>query len=67
MEPPLLMPITDPEEAKTQAMFTDRYGEIVALANNILVASARLAACEKHSLNQAVSYYECFPTQVWFL
>ena len=46
MEPPLLMPITDPEEAKNQATFIDRYGDIVALPNNILVAFARLAARE---------------------
>jgi len=40
------MPITDPEEAKNQATFIDRYGDIVALPNNILVAFARLAARE---------------------
>ena len=44
MEPPLLMPITDLEEAKNQATFINRYGDIVALPNNILVAFARLAA-----------------------
>jgi len=44
MEPPLLIPITDPEEAKNQATFIDKYGDIVALPNNILVAFARLAA-----------------------
>ena len=44
MEPPLLMPIMDPEEEKSQATFIDRHGDIVALPNNILVPFARLAA-----------------------
>lgn len=55
MEPPSLMLNLDREEAKNQAMFTDIYDDIVALANNILVAFVRLATRERHSLNQAVS------------
>ncbi|KAH9487410.1 eIF-2-alpha kinase GCN2 [Psilocybe cubensis] len=43
MEPPLLMPIMDPEEEKNQATFIDRQGDIVSLPNNILVPFARLA------------------------
>ncbi|KDR70022.1 hypothetical protein GALMADRAFT_255390 [Galerina marginata CBS 339.88] len=44
MEPPLLMPVMDPEEEKSQATFIDRQGDIVALPNNILMPFARLAA-----------------------
>jgi translation initiation factor 2-alpha kinase 4 len=44
MEPPLLMPVLDPEADKNQAVFIDRHGDIVALPNNILVPFARLAA-----------------------
>ena len=46
MEPPLLMPITDIEEEKSQATFIDQHGDIVALPNNILIPFARLAARE---------------------
>jgi eukaryotic translation initiation factor 2-alpha kinase 4 len=45
MEPPLLMPVLDPEE-KSQATFIDRHGDVVTLPNNILVPFARLAARE---------------------
>ena len=44
MEPPLLMPVLDPEEEKSQATFIDRHGDVVTLPNNILVPFARLAA-----------------------
>ena len=44
MEPPLLMPVLDPEEEKNQATFIDRHGDVVTLPNNILVPFARLAA-----------------------
>ncbi|KAF9561509.1 other/PEK/GCN2 protein kinase [Agrocybe pediades] len=44
MEPPLFMPMMDPEEEKTRATFLDRQGDIVTLPNNILVPFARLAA-----------------------
>lgn len=43
MEPPLLMPVIDPDEEKNQAIFIDRQGDIVSLPNNILVPFARLA------------------------
>ncbi|KAF9527861.1 other/PEK/GCN2 protein kinase [Crepidotus variabilis] len=43
-EPPLLTPIMDVEEEKSQATFIDPHGDIVALPNNILVPFARLAA-----------------------
>lgn len=65
MELLLLMPITDPEEVKNQAMLIDRYGNIVALPYNILVAFARLAAQESiRRIKRYISYYECFLTQV---
>ncbi|KAJ7702683.1 kinase-like domain-containing protein [Mycena rosella] len=44
MEPPLLMPVVNPAEEKTQAMYIDRYGELVLLPSNLLVPFARLAA-----------------------
>ncbi|KAJ6607583.1 kinase-like domain-containing protein [Mycena sp. CBHHK59/15] len=43
MEPPLLMPLINPEE-KSQATFLDRYGDIVTLPTTLLVPFARLAA-----------------------
>ncbi|KAJ7668466.1 kinase-like domain-containing protein [Mycena polygramma] len=43
MEPPLLMPVANPEE-KNQAIYMDRYGEIVMMPPNLLVPFARLAA-----------------------
>ncbi|KAJ3517042.1 hypothetical protein NLJ89_g752 [Agrocybe chaxingu] len=43
-EPPLLMPIMDVEEERSQATFIDPHGDVVALPNNILVPFARLAA-----------------------
>ncbi|CCM05314.1 uncharacterized protein FIBRA_07528 [Fibroporia radiculosa] len=46
MEPPLMMPITSPDEDKNRAVFLDRHGEVVALPNNILLPFARLAARE---------------------
>ncbi|KAJ6593628.1 kinase-like domain-containing protein [Mycena capillaripes] len=44
MEPPLLVPVANPTEEKTQATYMDRYGEIVMLPPNLLVPFARLAA-----------------------
>ena len=44
MEPPLLMPITDPEDIKNHATVLDSHGDVVMLPNNILVPFARLAA-----------------------
>ncbi|KAF5321443.1 hypothetical protein D9619_000083 [Psilocybe cf. subviscida] len=44
MEPPLLIPVTDPEQEKTHATFIDRRGDLIALPNNILVPFARLSA-----------------------
>ncbi|KIJ97967.1 hypothetical protein K443DRAFT_104703 [Laccaria amethystina LaAM-08-1] len=44
MEPPLLMPVLDPEDEKNRATFVDRHGDVVTLPNNILVPFARLAA-----------------------
>lgn len=46
MEPPLLMPIMNPEEDRNRAVFLDRHGEVVALPNNALLPFARLAARE---------------------
>ena len=45
-EPPLLMPVIDVEEERSQATFIDPHGDIVALPNNILVPFAKLAARE---------------------
>jgi len=42
-EPPLLMPVMDVEEERSQATFIDPHGDIVALPNNILVPFAKLA------------------------
>ncbi|KAI0954220.1 hypothetical protein AcV7_007513 [Taiwanofungus camphoratus] len=44
MEPPLLMPTTNPDEDRNRALFLDRHGEVVTLPNNALVPFARLAA-----------------------
>lgn len=44
MEPPLLMPVMDPEEDRNHATFIDRHGDIVSLPSDILVPFARLAA-----------------------
>jgi translation initiation factor 2-alpha kinase 4 len=44
MEPPLLMPVMNPEGENSQATFLDRHGDLVTLPNNILVPFARLAA-----------------------
>ncbi|PCH37122.1 Serine/threonine-protein kinase [Wolfiporia cocos MD-104 SS10] len=46
MEPPLLMPVMNPEEDRNLAVFLDRHGEVVALPNNALLPFARLAARE---------------------
>ncbi|KAG0696775.1 hypothetical protein DFH29DRAFT_949716 [Suillus ampliporus] len=43
MEPPLLLPSTNPEESQNHATFIDRHGELVCLPNNALVPFARLA------------------------
>ncbi|KAG2365174.1 kinase-like domain-containing protein [Suillus spraguei] len=44
MEPPLLIPSSNPEEGQNHATFIDRHGEMVCLPNNALVPFARLAA-----------------------
>ncbi|KIJ60152.1 hypothetical protein HYDPIDRAFT_139699 [Hydnomerulius pinastri MD-312] len=44
MEPPLLVPSTNPDDNQSQATFIDRHGDIVSLPNNALVPFARLAA-----------------------
>jgi translation initiation factor 2-alpha kinase 4 len=44
MEPPLLMPITDPDDIKNHSAVLDSHGDVVMLPNNILVPFARLAA-----------------------
>lgn len=44
MEPALLLPVTNPEDDQSRAMFLDRHGEVVALPNNALAPFARLAA-----------------------
>jgi hypothetical protein len=44
MEPPLLIPIMEPDDKSHQATFIDRHGDVVALPDNILVPFTRLAA-----------------------
>ncbi|KAL4251194.1 non-specific serine/threonine protein kinase [Abortiporus biennis] len=44
MEPALLMPVVNPEEDQTRAMFLDRHADVVSLPNNALTPFARLAA-----------------------
>ncbi|KAG1908872.1 kinase-like domain-containing protein [Suillus fuscotomentosus] len=44
MEPPLLLPLSNPEESQNHATLIDRHGEMVCLPNNALVPFARLAA-----------------------
>ena len=43
-EPPLLMPVTDPEDIKNHATVLSSHGDVVKLPNDILVPFARLAA-----------------------
>ncbi|KDQ25175.1 hypothetical protein PLEOSDRAFT_1066383 [Pleurotus ostreatus PC15] len=43
IEPPLLIPVVDPEDEKTHATFLDRHGDIVMLPNDLLTPFARLA------------------------
>ncbi|KAI0828484.1 Serine/threonine-protein kinase [Trametes gibbosa] len=44
IEPPLLMPVTNPKDDRSRALFLDRHGEVVMLPNNALVPFARAAA-----------------------
>ncbi|KZT06721.1 Serine/threonine-protein kinase [Laetiporus sulphureus 93-53] len=44
MEPPLLIPVINPEDERNRAVFLDRHGEVVSLPNNALLPFARLAA-----------------------
>ncbi|KAF8655998.1 hypothetical protein AX16_002818 [Volvariella volvacea WC 439] len=44
MEPPLLMPVMDPDDEKTHATMIDKQGDIVTLPNSLLPPFARLAA-----------------------
>ncbi|KAF9457367.1 kinase-like domain-containing protein [Collybia nuda] len=48
MEPPLLMPVMEPDDESHQATFIDRHGDVVTLPDNILVPFARLAARGNH-------------------
>ncbi|KAI0354133.1 Serine/threonine-protein kinase [Trametes cingulata] len=44
IEPPLLMPVTNPKDDRSRALYLDRHGEVVMLPNNALVPFARAAA-----------------------
>ncbi|KAI0777469.1 Serine/threonine-protein kinase [Trametes elegans] len=44
IEPPLLIPVTNPKDDRNRALFLDRHGEVVTLPNNALVPFARAAA-----------------------
>lgn len=44
IEPPLMVPSTDPEENEPRATFIDRHGDVVLLPNQALIPFARLAA-----------------------
>ena len=44
MDPPLLLPVLNPEEDYSRAVFLDRNGDVVALPNNPLAPFARMAA-----------------------
>lgn len=55
MEPPLLMPVMEPDDESHQATFLDRHGDVVTLPDNILVPFARLAA--RGSLKRIKRYH----------
>ncbi|KAI0666498.1 Serine/threonine-protein kinase [Trametes maxima] len=44
MEPPLLMPVTNPKDDRSRTLLLDRQGEVVTLPSNALVPFARAAA-----------------------
>lgn len=44
MEPPLLLPVLNPDEDYSRAVFLDRNGDVVALPNSPLAPFARMAA-----------------------
>lgn len=44
MEPPLLLPVLNPDEDYSRAVFLDRNGDVVALPTNPLARFARMAA-----------------------
>lgn len=44
MEPPLLLPVLNPDEEYARAVFLDRNGDVVSLPNNPLAPFARMAA-----------------------
>lgn len=44
MEPPLLLPVLNPDEDYSRAVFLDRNGDAVALPTNPLARFARMAA-----------------------
>ncbi|EKM52933.1 uncharacterized protein PHACADRAFT_259100 [Phanerochaete carnosa HHB-10118-sp] len=44
MEPPLLLPVLNPDDDYSRAVFLDRNGDVVSLPNNPLVPFARMAA-----------------------
>ncbi|KAI9060398.1 Serine/threonine-protein kinase [Trametes sanguinea] len=44
IEPPLLLPVTNPKDDRSRALFLDRHGEVVMLPNDALAPFARAAA-----------------------
>ncbi|CDO76045.1 hypothetical protein BN946_scf184959.g3 [Trametes cinnabarina] len=44
IESPLLLPVTNPKEDRSRALFLDRHGEVVMLPNDALAPFARAAA-----------------------
>ncbi|KAG9310494.1 hypothetical protein JVU11DRAFT_9640, partial [Chiua virens] len=44
MEPPLLVPSTNPEENEPRATFIDKHGDVIFLPNQALIPFARMAA-----------------------
>lgn len=55
MEPPILMPVLQPEDDKVQATFLDHYGDVVGLPTNLLAPFARLAA--RANITRIKRYY----------
>ncbi|KAG2126151.1 kinase-like domain-containing protein [Suillus cothurnatus] len=54
MEPPLLLPSSNPEECQNHATLIDRHGEMVCLPNNALVPFARSAPGHPKATKAAV-------------
>ena len=57
MEPPLLMPMINPEDDGTRAMFLDKNGDVIALPNNAFSPFGRLAA--RLNLRRIKRYHVC--------